>query len=548
MPGDYDETSDTSQRAELYAPDNDGLYTSQLHDWIPLCPQLRDSAVRLYWIMRALVIEKHGPVRKLTLLQLCYLLPAKPVKPGEPVKPSSLARIRSLLTELSGVKLISTPEGKPVKTSSRASASGAALRIRINDLPRAGYDGPRNAFALLAQVRKPAAEAAEQALKKERERTAKKRAEQVAADAGQISSPAGAGQISSPRGQISSPRGQISSPHSSADLQDREPPFSPPAHTLRSDPTPPVRPSVQVDDACAHETEGRTDGGEGEHQDQDVIPAAGAVVGSAAADAAPDNSGSNGGEVARPVPVPVDPSPGVLVLRAVAAECPEWTINHAESLRDQGLMATGMLASGFTPQEIRHALVSRPLPQPMTHTVAAVVGRRLKDLLAAGPAADVALIPAQTVRAQLDAADDVPSVALPDSYAVKLAADVAGHGKLRNCQGDNGLCDQLAAPGSDLCGRCQNGGTQPLCAGGCGRKVVAPGARCIPCTDVPTPAAEIGDCPGWDGKPCGRAVLTAGLCRTCKFESEKAKLAADAEWEAVRTAAVEAATAAEAPA
>ncbi|MFJ2478256.1 hypothetical protein ACIOWI_35815 [Streptomyces sp. NPDC087659] len=311
-----------------------------------------------------------------------------------------------------------------------------------------------------------------------------------------------------------------------------------------------VRPSVRVEEPRVSETEGRTDGGEGAHQDQDA-PGAGAVVGPAAAGAAPDNSGSNEGEGARPAPGPVDPSPGVLVLRAVAAECPEWTINHADSLRDQGRVATGMLESGFTAQEIRHALVSRPLPQPMTHTVAAVVGRRLKDLLAAGPAGDIALIPAQTGRAQHDAADDVPSVTLPDSYAVKqakLAADVAGHGKLRNCQGDDGLCDQLAAPGSDLCGRCQNGGEQPRCAGGCGRKVVAPGARCIPCTDVPTPAAEVGDCPGWDGKPCGRAVLTAGLCRTCKFESEKAKRNADAEWEAARTAAVEAATAAEAPA
>lgn len=39
--------------------------------------------MRLHWILRALVIEQHGPVRKLTLMELCYLLPAKPVKPGE---------------------------------------------------------------------------------------------------------------------------------------------------------------------------------------------------------------------------------------------------------------------------------------------------------------------------------------------------------------------------------------------------------------------------------------------------------------------------------
>ncbi|MET8513261.1 hypothetical protein [Streptomyces sp. NPDC005077] len=76
-------------------------------------------------------------------------------------------------------------------------------------------------------------------------------------------------------------------------------------------------------------------------------------------------------------------TPGVQVLRAVAAEAPEWTITHAESLRDQGLVASGMLLEGFTPQEIRHALLSKPLPRPVRTTVAAVVGRRLRDREAA---------------------------------------------------------------------------------------------------------------------------------------------------------------------
>ncbi|MFE7779298.1 hypothetical protein ACFU5O_36640 [Streptomyces sp. NPDC057445] len=541
MPGEYDENADTSQRAELYAPDNDGLYTSQLHDWIPLCPELRDSAVRLYWIMRALVIEKHGPVRKLSLLQLCYLLPSKPVKPGEPVKPSSLARIRSLLAELSAVKLISTPEGKPVKTSSRASASGAPLRIRINDRPRGGYSGPRNAFALLAEVRKPAAEAAERAVKKERERAAKKQAEQAAGEAGQKSSPEGAGQISSPRGQISSPRGQISSPDSRADLQDRELPFSPPAHTLRSDQTPPpVRPSVEVADACA--TDGRTDGG-GVDQQEEALPGAATGGETAAADAAP-NSGSSRGAGLGSGPVAVGPTPGVQVLRAIAAECPQWTITHAETLRDQGLVATGMLASGFTPQEIRHALLSRPLPDRMTHTVGAVVARRLRDLLAAGPASTVPAIPAQQATAGEPGSDDRGGQ--PKSWAEKrarLAAEVAGQGRHRPCTGDGGFCPRLALPDSDLCGPCQ--GVNPMCVSGCGRTVVATGDRCIPCTAVGDADPAEGLCPGHDG-PCGRPVVTAGLCHRCLAKAEAARRASDAEWEATRAAAVAAARAQEA--
>ncbi|MGA4803626.1 hypothetical protein [Streptomyces lavendulocolor] len=248
------------------------------------------------------------------------------------------------------------------------------------------------------------------------------------------------------------------------------------------------------------------------------------------------------------MPSAVDPSPGVMVLRAVAAECPEWTITHARSLRDQGRVVTGMLDGGFTPQEIRHALVSRPLPQPMTRTVAAVIGGRLRGLLAAGPAGEAPLIPAQSGRAQHD--DDAPSVELPPSVAewrAKAAAELAGRGKLRNCQGDDGMCDALAVEGSDLCGRCLNGGEPPLCVHGCGRKVVAPGAECIPCASLnAAPGAELGDCPGYGGERCGRAVQTAGLCGRCRIKAEAAREAADAEWEAAAAAAVEAAKAAEA--
>ncbi|MDX2290929.1 MULTISPECIES: hypothetical protein [Streptomyces] len=46
-----------------------------MRDWVAVCPQLGDPAVRLYLILRSLVIDKHGPVRKLTLAELCHLLP-----------------------------------------------------------------------------------------------------------------------------------------------------------------------------------------------------------------------------------------------------------------------------------------------------------------------------------------------------------------------------------------------------------------------------------------------------------------------------------------
>ena len=244
----------SDQELELSGPTGDGFYTSNVMDWVPLCPQLGDSAVRLYWILRSLVIEKHGPVRKLTVMELCYLLPAKPAAPGEPVKPSSVGRIRTLLRALTAVGLVTTPEGKRLTTSSRAKAIAAGpLRIRINDRPSLDYVGPRNAFAVLDAVREEAQLAAEKAAAAEAEREALRKAEKEAAaaltDAGQISDPRPVGQISDPLGQTSDPLGQTSDPHSGADLQDRDPSFSPFSQSSLSPPAPPSPPSPAASDA-----------------------------------------------------------------------------------------------------------------------------------------------------------------------------------------------------------------------------------------------------------------------------------------------------------
>ncbi|MET8420859.1 hypothetical protein ABZV41_35805 [Streptomyces sp. NPDC005098] len=299
--------------------------------------------------------------------------------------------------------------------------------------------------------------------------------------------------------------------------------------------------------------DGWTDGGGGVIGDQELRPVAAGGVNAAAADAAPE-SGSNRAEGASLGPVlvaRVEMTAGVQVLRAVAAEAPEWTITHAESLRDQGLVASGMLLEGFTPQEIRHALLSKPLPQPVRTTVGAVVGRRLRDLFAAGPAAGVLPIPAQQRSDGYDALGRPESQGgdetwAPPSWAeqrAQLEMTVSGCDKHRPCAGDGDLCPNLALPGLDLCVVCQ-GGEQSRCADGCGRGVVAPGLLCLACAEQPA-TTEPGDCPGYGGKPCGRPVQTAGLCGRCKIAAEEAKLDAEAEWEAARTAAVTAVEAAE---
>lgn len=531
MTGEYDENSDTSQTAELYAPETGGLYTSQLHDWIPLCPQLRDSAARLYWTMRALVVEKYGPVRKLTLRELCYLLPAKPVKPGEKAAPSSLARIRSLLSELSDVGLISTPEGGPVKTSSRASASASALRIRINDKPKPGYDGPRNAFALLDAVRKPAAEAAATAIRKERERAEQKRTERAEADAGQISSPQDAGQISSPLGQISSPLGQKSGPHSGADLQDHEPPLSLSAESYRSEETDPsVRPSVQVEEACASKTDGRTDAG-GSGQGQTTAPPLVENGSPAAADTAPGDS-SNKGEGSRPATGGQhrEATPGAEILLQVARQVPELALG-GRVLTDQARRLDGLLIAShnagdpWMPPQLVNAL-SASLDGPIRVSAGAVISARISTLpLTPRAAAD--MLPGQAT------GEDGPSAR---ERSVPNAADRTVYdsttrrtrGECPECGGDS--------PGGDLCGNCQG---WPQCEGDCGR-VVRGGGVCESCeyaahhATIAAAASDDGECPGHGGVPCGRPVLTLGLCGKCRIKAEETRNAVVTQWETAK--------------
>ncbi|MFF6844745.1 hypothetical protein ACFY8X_39145 [Streptomyces tanashiensis] len=204
--------SEMDTPVELYGPDDGGWYTTRFHDWIGLCDDLRDPDVRGYTILRGLVVEKYkNPVRKLTLEILCELIPS-----GKEGKPSSLTRVRGILDNLSKVGLVSTPEGQPLKTSSRAAAARRPIRIRINDMPKPGYAGWRNAEAKLAFL--------------------------VAQEAGRNSDPAlekgggqgGAGRNSDPAGSNSDPRGRDSDPEPGSDLLKREGPLVP---TLGTSPT-----------------------------------------------------------------------------------------------------------------------------------------------------------------------------------------------------------------------------------------------------------------------------------------------------------------------
>ncbi|MFG2440846.1 hypothetical protein [Streptomyces sp. NPDC048508] len=420
----YNGEADDTESVELFGPDTDGLYTSQLHDWIPLCPELGDSALRLYWIMRSLVVEKYGPVRKLTVLQLAYLLPKKAVGPGEAPQPSSKSRIRNLLRDLSVVGLISTPEGKPVTTSSRASAASKPLRIRLYDKPRAGYTGPRNAFAHLDAIRPAAAEATRaEALREAQGRAAKR--------AGQNSDPLPlgpeAGQNSDPLGQNFNPLGQNSDPLPGADLQERDLPFSPPVQSSRSSRGGSLRPSVSVGDVQGSGRDGGTDGSSDVVEGQEEPAPSAAQAGKTALDSG------------RP-----EVTPGEHLLRRIGRHHPEISAGLAmgSTLADQSRLVDGLLLSGITPEEIRSVLIDRPYPAPAerTHTMASLIAGRLAKIVPP-PLGYRSRLPAQA------ALDLSPADRTPTAPVLPLH---------RPCQGEIGrrFCDRLALPGTDLCARC----------------------------------------------------------------------------------------------
>ncbi|MFD5737908.1 hypothetical protein ACFWIY_34635 [Streptomyces sioyaensis] len=267
---------------------------------------------------------------------------------------------------------------------------------------------------------------------------------------------------------------------------------------------PPVRPSVQEGDAPASESDGRTDGGSGIEGQQGTEPGAGKEL---------------------PADRTLERTPGVEVLAAIGAEAPEWRI-IGPSLRDQGRNATLLLERGFTPQEIRHALLSRPLPQPLTHTVAAVIGGRLRELAMSLPAFGVRPIPEQ--------AGPVLRERCTTLAAERTKDEALERRVMRECA----TCRAPIGGAGDLCAEC-SGRPTPRCSSGCGRAVLADGLVCLSC-DVPD---DVGVCPGHT-EPCGRPVISQGLCRHCLIIVEQERAAREAEYEHQVAAAVAAVAAA----
>lgn len=489
---------ENEQVLKLYPPvDDDGWHTSQVRDWVGVSPELSDAAIRLYLILRALVIEKRGPVRKLTLWELCHLMPARGKKTGG--APSSISRIRNLLRELAAIGLITTPDGRKFGTSSRALASGRGMSMRINLMPVKTYKGPRNVFDVLDDIReaKAAEESARRARQRELELAEEKRAKRAQERAG-----------------------QISDPHSGADLQDREPPHSPPAQTDRADKMgPPVRPSVQVEDAPACETDGRTDA---------------SSTGDVEAGTAADGRGADGGDDDHRAGH-VQTTPGMDVIRAVGNLQPKLRLT-GKVKTDQARRLNELIAASeaagdtWTQQQLIDELAV-PLTEPIRKTPGAVISRRI-SLLPLTPHTAAGMLPGQATGEQHGAGPVVRerSSSLAADRPVVESVGRRVRGECPECGADS--------PGDVVCGACLG---WPECEAGCGYRVER-GGVCPTCeqrafhAEIEAPPTDDGTCPGFN-EPCGKAVVNLGYCGRCRILAENARDEADARWRESVTAA-----------
>lgn len=138
--------SEPTETIEFSGPDTGGWHFTQIPDWIPLHPDLKDGAFRLYCILRSLISEKQDEkVRVLSHDQIAFLAV------GKNGKPLSASAVKGLLRNLHEVGLVDNPDGKRIVTSTGNGGIETRRRYRLTDWPdRASYLGWRNARAKLA--------------------------------------------------------------------------------------------------------------------------------------------------------------------------------------------------------------------------------------------------------------------------------------------------------------------------------------------------------------------------------------------------------------
>ncbi|MCZ4125000.1 hypothetical protein [Streptomyces sp. H39-S7] len=146
---------------------------------------------------------------------------------------------------------------------------------------------------------------------------------------------------------------------------------------------------------------------------------------------------------------PLERTPGVELLLSIAATKPEFYLT-GDVLRDQAVSVTSMLAVGFRAEHIWQIVAGEPLPprEKIRASVGAIVSWRLSQAMRAGAPRLAPKLPAQP-SSQWDHGN-AEETWTPPTLSEQTFTGYE-NARLRDCEGDNGLCKKLAVAGEPMC-------------------------------------------------------------------------------------------------
>lgn len=178
----------------------------------------------------------------------------------------------------------------------------------------------------------------------------------------------------------------------------------------------------------------------------------------------------------RPAPAADEMHPGIRLLLSIGAAHPELLL-AGRALTDQGRVATVMLESGWSLEQLRHVIADRPLPHPVRTTVGAIVAARLRAAQAYPPPAVAAGHPNEFVPD-----DSTPSPRTRATGTARTVAQAIAYRALTECAG----CGVPGtAPSEDLCPACLGWPACRTCPGPTPRRAHPDGdGRCTTCAST----------------------------------------------------------------
>ncbi|KPC68387.1 hypothetical protein ADL27_56955 [Streptomyces sp. NRRL F-6602] len=230
-------------------------------------------------------------------------------------------------------------------------------------------------------------------------------------------------------------------------------------------------------------------------------------------------------------------SPGERLLIQIGRDHPHLML-LGDALRHQGLMATGRLEEGYSPEAL-YQVLTQPLPEN-TRSVPAVISWRLANLPSLPRQRPHAAAPAPAPQAEPE-----PRLECGCGEPVGAPGD-----RCPACAGwpaCDGGCGRLLPPPGGTCGACEYA-SWPACEGGCGQHLPDGGTcdNCAYAAEMTVPTAPDGTCAGQGQHrgDCGYPVRAYGMCGRCLVIAQnERRQRRDDEWEAAVAAAAAAADA-----